>query len=292
MSNFSNSHRNFIVMKTLLLFLVSCCVNEIRTEMSCGTGTLPGGLKSLENCCKVPILFNDSTVLNCERFCMKNKLTAVDCVQECLIMTHIERKGVLNLTAIEALYSQASSKCWENVTRAGLQKCVLDTRKSEKNYKVALEKFEDCMNFHFEDNCMDFHDLLECDRVEEFMENCLNTAPTCNEWPYWIVYYPENCCVNMPYLFDDETITMAYFYCDYLNITTYADKLVCMSHFLLSANMSSIRVNKTWHFETAKDIIMYNDLTDSRYWKEIIENTMKKCENQVHGNMSSKIFIF
>lgn len=245
----------------------------------------PGGLKSLEDCCKVPLLFEDSSVYVCEKLCNKSgSSAAVDCVEQCLIMNNgIIRQNVVNVTALEVMYSRfgLAPKTWENITREGLQKCTIDVA-SGKNFKEALAKFEDCMNFHYEDNCVEFNDQAECDSVEEFMEKCMNIVPDCDHWPQWIVRLPEVCCPNMPNLFQKDAMQVADSYCDALKIPSNLGKMECIAHFVLNA--SEIYFNKKWDFQMASKLLNKNDPTNGR-WKDAIDETIKTCENQVHGDI-------
>jgi hypothetical protein len=243
----------------------------------------PGGLKSLEHCCKVPVLFEDSSIFACEKMCLKSGASVpVDCIQQCLIMNNgIVRENEVNTTALEVMYSRfgLAPKVWENITREGLHKCTLDI-KSGKNFKEVLEKFEDCMNFHFEDNCVDFNESPECDSVEDFMETCMNIEPDCNEWPQWIVRLPEQCCPNTPVLFPQDKMQAANSHCESLNIPSNLGKLECVATYLLKA--TEIYVDKKWNFQTAKNMLNKNDPKNGK-WKEAIESTIHTCESQVQG---------
>lgn len=248
---------------------------------------LPNGMKSIEECCKVPKLFDDEDISACGKtMCKSSK--SVDCVDRCLLENNqVVVKNEVNSTALEVLYSQfgLASKAWTNITHTGLQHCKLDI-KASKNYKEAMDKFNDCMNSYFLSHCVEFHDDLECDKVEDFMEDCLKVQYDCDTWPTWIVRLPETCCPNEPSLFTSEQQATAEHVCQASeDVISHLGKLECKSTHMLNA--SGIHHDNQWNFDIVPKLLNEHS-KDAEKWKNSIANTSKMCEAQVHGKIELK----
>lgn len=246
----------------------------------------PDGMKTIEECCKVPKLFDDEELQSCEKsMCKSSK--AVDCVEHCLLENNkVVVKSEVNTTAIEVLYSQfgLASKAWTNITHEGLQHCQLDI-KASKNYKEAMDKFNDCMLQHFRSHCVEFQDDVECDKVEEFMEDCLKTQPDCDTWPQWIARVPDVCCPNRPTIFSHEMIEAAEHTCESKeDVISHLGKLECKATHMLNA--AGIHHDNQWNFELIAKLLGEH-AKDAEKWKNAIEKTTKVCEAQVHGELNT-----
>lgn len=242
----------------------------------------PAGLKSIEDCCKIPKLFDENDIESCDKsMCKSSK--ANDCVDRCLLENNkIVVRNEVNTTAMEVLYSQygLASKLWTNITHEGLQQCQLDM-KTHKNYKEALDKFNACMNPYFLSHCVEFKDDLECDKVEDFMEDCLKVQYDCDTWPQWIARIPETCCPNYPSLFTSEQQSTAEQICqDSNDVISHLGKLECKATHMLNA--SGIHHDNQWNFDIVPKLLTEH-AKDAEKWKNPIGNASKLCEAQVHG---------
>lgn len=168
---------------------------------------------------------------------------------------------------------------WRPITKQGLEKCDLVYDKT-KSFKEAFEKFEDCMNINFEENCIRFKDPTECDKVEEFMLKCQNFQHNCTVWPKWIVRIPEFCCNDRPELFNKTLIKQATDHCSEQDIISNTGTMQCLAAFLL--NITNIRTADKWNFEIATKLLTESS-KNSPKWKVPIEKATEVCEKQVHG---------
>lgn len=251
----------------------------------------PANLKSLEECCQVPILFDDEVFGTCEFICSEDKKDSKnpDCPVKCLFENNgIVKKKVVNRTAIEWTYDKfgLAYPLWKNVTSSGLDKCVLEYD-DKPGLKEKFELFEKCMSKHYQVNCVQFKEPVECDAVEDFMEKCHGNHENCEIWPTWIVKLPEYCCPNRPELFSKEMKAKAEDYCSDQQIISNLGKMQCLATY--SLNATGIRSGEKWDFTIA--LKMLNDHESDPKWKSIIEKTIKTCENQVHGLIVENYFV-
>lgn len=241
----------------------------------------PSELKSLEDCCEVPVLFGNDPIHSCEHLCEKDKENP-DCPFNCLFKNNnILKNKEINKTAMEDFYDKHGygDPHWIPITKKGLEICHLEYDE-KKSLKDAFEKFEDCMNIHFEENCILFKQPAECDPVEDFMMKCQHVHHDCNVWPKWIVKLPEFCCGGRPELFSKEWLTKSEDYCKKQDLVSKAGRMQCLATFLLTS--TEIKKAEKWNFEIATKFLTENSKNDPK-WKAGIEKTMEICEKQVHG---------
>lgn len=244
----------------------------------------PKDLKSLEECCDVPIIFSDNLLSTCEHMCAHDKKDKddPDCPMYCLfINNNIMRNGVINKTAIEDFLDQHGygDPNWRPITKKGIDKCDIVYDKT-KSFRDAFEKFEDCLNINYEEHCINFKEPLECDKVEEFMVKCQNIKHDCTVWPKWIVKLPEHCCGGRPELFSKEFTSKANEYCKKQDLVSKAGTMQCLATFLV--NTTGIKTNGKWDFTIATKFLTENSKNNAK-WKTAIEKTVEACEKQVQG---------
>lgn len=242
----------------------------------------PSDLKSLEECCDVPLLFSDEQYGACEHMCSHEKDTSPDCpVKWLLKFNNIMKNSVINKTAIEAYFDQhgTNDPNWQPITKSALESChiVVDTKVS---LKKALEDFEDCMNIKFEEHCIHFKDSEGCGKVEEFIFKCQNFKHNCSVWPTWFVKLPETCCDGRPELFDSNLYKKAHNHCKKQDLFSKGEQMRCQTTFML--NESKIRTDEKWNFDVASKRLTENSKNNSK-WKTPIEKTMETCQKQVQG---------
>lgn len=253
----------------------------------------PSDLKSLEECCDVPVLFTDTGFGTCEYFCQNDKSSkdSPDCPLLCLFKNNNIFTGqLINKTAMEAFFDKhgAGDPHWRPIIKQALEKCDL-VYDQTKSFKEAFEKFEDCVNIHFEENCVSFKEPVECDKVEDFMMKCQNVQHNCTVWPKWIVKIPEVCCNDRPQLFNSSLVDKASDFCSHEDIISNTGAMQCLAAFLL--NSTNVRTAGKWNFEIATKMLKENSINDPK-WKVPIEKSIEICEKQVHGTINLIKFLF
>ena len=248
----------------------------------------PSDLRSLEECCDVPLLFNNDQYAACEHMCSHDNDTSLECPVKCLLkFNNIMKNSAINKTAIEAYFDQnGNDPNWKPITKFAMESCqfVIDPK---VNLKKIFEDFEDCMNIKFEEHCIHFKDSKGCDKVEEFMFKCQNFKHNCSVWPFWFVKLPETCCDGRPELFDSNLDIKANIYCKKQDLLSRGEQLRCLTNFML--NETKIRTNEKWNFNVASKRLTENSKNGSK-WKTAIEKTMETCQKQVQGLIT--VFLF
>lgn len=247
----------------------------------------PNDIKSVVECCEVPVLFDDNLVGTCEFFCSEDKKNGdkPDCPIDCLFNNNgLMRRKQINRTALEVTYDRfgLANPDWRNITHAALDVCPLSHNDSSKSFQDAYNAFEKCMNNYFRSHCIEYKETVECDNVEEFMDKCQNIHPDCTVWPKWIVKLPEFCCDHRPDLFTKQQQDESFDWCGDQDIISNLGKMQCYAGFMLNA--TGIKVDGKWNFQTAKKLLEDNSGNDEK-WKTAIEKTMETCEKEVHGEI-------
>ena len=237
--------------------------------------------QNLSDCCKIPALFDDESLGNCEYFCSndnKNKDNP-DCPLTCIFKNSksITPQG-LNRSALVQAYLYRCYPTWVPIINQGFDLCF--SLLNASNLKESYEKFEDCINPHFENHCIQFNSPLECDKVEDYMDKCQNIHQNCSVWPSYITKIPEPCCSGRPELFNASLISQAELYCLDQDVISRLGRMYCHSTYLL--NVTGLKVNKTWHFSLATKYLSEHS-TNLTNWKAAIDKAVAVCEKQVHG---------
>lgn len=267
----------------------SATTNETSNETtSC---TPPADMKTLEECCHSPILFEDDLHGTCEFFCSEDKKESKnpDCSFNCLFKNNgIMRKGDINKTALENTFDKfgLANPNWRPITATGVAKCPIVY--SDTNFKENVEKFEQCMTDNYRHHCIEYNPEPDCDKVEDFMNKCQNVKPDCNTWPKWIVKLPEKCCKNKPKLFNEAMMNEANRFCQTQGHLSNLGLMQCLATFLINA--TGIKPEGKWHFETATKLLSDHSGKDPK-WTSAIEKTVETCEKQVHGSLTMNYFL-
>lgn len=243
----------------------------------------PSNLKSLDECCKHPILFDDEITGTCDYLCAEDEEDKdnPDCPYNCmLINNNVVKKQKVNVTALEFIFDKygIGDPDWHNITHDGIKQC--DLKYEVGHLKENYEKFEGCMTSFYRSHCVEFKEPVECDAVEDFMLKCQHIKPNCAVWPRHIVKLPEFCCDNRPELFSKDLQDKAEDYCSDQDIISKAGTMQCLANYLL--NITSIKAAKKWNFAIAKKLLTENSKDDAK-WTATIEKTVETCEKQVHG---------
>lgn len=244
----------------------------------------PKELKSLEECCKVPVLFDDDITGTCEFFCSEDKKDSKnpDCPVNCLFKNNgILSNKKINRTAMEWTYDKfgLADPGWRNITHDGLDECDLEYDPT-KSFKDAFDKFESCINEYYRERCIEFKEAADCEKVEEFMDKCQKIHADCTTWPKWIVKIPEYCCPNRPELFEKDLQAKAKDYCSDQDIISNLGTMQCLAHFML--NFTGVHVAGKWNYPAAKKLLLDHSGNDAK-WTSTIDKTMETCEKQVNG---------
>ena len=250
------------------------------TTLSCKP--YPSDLRSLEECCEVPVLFDVNVKRSCEHICLDVKAADQNCVIECLFRNNgLMKNNEINKTALAHTFDKfgLGDPEWRNITREAIDECWLEHNES-KSFQDIFEEFEKCMNKFYLEHCVEGKEPVECDKVSEFMEECQNIAADCLTWPKWIVKLPEYCCDNRPELFSKEIKTKADLYCAPQSIPSNLGQMQCLATFMI--NVTGIKFDGKWDFTIAKDFLIDHSRNDEK-WKTAIEKTIETCEKQVHG---------
>lgn len=275
-----------------MLTCFTCKASATETANETTSCTPPADMKTLEECCHSPILFEDDLHGTCEFFCSEDKKESKnpDCSLNCLFKNNgIMRKNEINTTALENTYDKFghANPNWRPITASGMAKCPLVY--VESKFKENVEIFEKCMTDNYRHHCIEYNPEADCDKVEDFMNKCQNVQPDCNTWPRWIVKLPESCCHHKPKLFNDAMMNEAQRSCNKPQITiSNLGSMQCQATFLIGA--TGIKAEGKWHFPIATKLLNDHSGNDPK-WTSAIDKTIETCEKSVHGLLIINILV-
>lgn len=245
----------------------------------------PKELKSLEDCCEIPVMFKDYLVNACKYLCSEPSKTEkpADCVVRCLLTNNkVFRYDKFNHTAMETMFDQfgLGDPSWKPVIKKALETCPLVLGKMD-DLQESFEIFENCTKTVFLEKCVEFKNELECDLVDDFMTKCQNLQPNCTIWPRWIVKLPEMCCDNRPELFKSDLKAQSDDVCASHagDEVSKLGSMQCKASTLLK--LSKIKTEVGWNFTKAQEMLKDNTKNDK--WKPSIEKSVETCEKHVQG---------
>lgn len=142
----------------------------------------------------------------------------------------------------------------------------------------SLAIFYECVNHKLADNCVEFVNTRECDKVEEYFETCKDIQPDCDSWPESLPN-PEVCCKTVR-LFNRELIQNCKKICAMKEL--YIPLQLNCTHRCLF-NDSKVRVDGKFDFNVVKSLLMKNSKNNLN-WEKPIENAVEKCEKKLKGS--------
>lgn len=156
----------------------------------------PSGLKTLSECCEIPVHNNKEVENTCENYCAFKKDFGgehMDCVLNCYVnRTRIlTRKEKINAISVVSLYEKNDfTGHWTEVINRGIASCNYE---SIGALKENLVKYFNCIDDYLAENCIWFKDDDGCYDVFNHFKNCSSPQIDCS---IKTARYASDCCIK------------------------------------------------------------------------------------------------
>lgn len=244
----------------------------------------PVSLKTIEECCELPYLFESDTEMFCTEKCAPlindlKQLTA--CMDECFLANSsvvtenrkLNEDGVKNISFIFGNIEYISP-AWQPVTLEALRICELN---EAGDVNRDLANFKGCVRDYLKQHCASFMTSPECELVEVHAWKCRRIEVNCSIWPYGY----EMCC-DAPemFKFKKDIIESCEKGC---REKEFFQILLRKCFFDCIATETKMVVGDEFDFEVVKELLMFNN---SLEWEKPVTNTLEKCQLEFKGWLS------
>jgi hypothetical protein len=145
----------------------------------------PSNLFAPEICCQTPQLFNEQEKLTCDKKCSKIQLFTqfkLKCVDKCLFdETGVRNDDEFDFTVIKKLLNENTrNEEWKNVIEKAAEKCETKLKEfqgSNTNEKMQNSYLLTCLHDQMSENCVEFRDDSNCNKVRRYMKHCPDAKP-------------------------------------------------------------------------------------------------------------------
>lgn len=202
-----------------------------------------------------------------------------DCAARCYAnVTLLITDGKLNKNVAKRIYSNTAyyEHRWMKLINDSVDECEYD---ESGVLAENLAKFFECINQNLENNCVDFVNSHECDKVQKHFEKCHNFEPDCKHWPQTLIN-PEVCCVT-PRLFSQNHILSCRRKCSAKELFLQR-QLKCVDNCLY--NDTKVKENGKFDFTVVQKLLIENSKSQPD-WEKSIEDAVEKCEKKMRGCM-------
>lgn len=146
----------------------------------------------------------------------------------------------------------------------------------------SLASFFECTNQNLEDNCVNFVNTLECDKVQEHFEACKNLKPDCKRWPDNYLD-PEICC-NTPRLFSPMSRHTVNCRKKCSSQELFIPRIIKCVENCLNVD-TKLKVNGKFDFKVVRKLLLESTLKKEE-WEKPIKEAAEKCEGRMNGEKS------
>lgn len=268
-----------------ILFHVS---TTFATSDSCETW--PPDLKTLKECCNLPIRYTCSHEISCAVSCSDEhpnlKLTSISasavdvgvmrtCIEDCFIQKSYLFTGdkKINKTAAKLLYHNINSfSNWTQAIEVAVDSCEMG---SDQSLSFKLANYFSCVEDSLAKSCKDFiYQLDGCPATIEHYEKCQNVQTDCTIWPRTAVS-PIYCCDDVPKVFSEAIISNCYEKCESSEYFKHFEYR-CIHNCLFDA--TNVMDNNKFNFVIAKKLLLEN-VINTEDWITSIDIAVDSCEN-------------
>lgn len=240
----------------------------------------PENLKPLRECCNIPHHSNTILMNHCYFKCNtsdKDGDQQNDCAAKCYTnFTLLITDDKLNKNVVKRIYGGNAfyEEKWMKLINGSVDNCDFD----ESGPLVEnLAKFFECINLQLENNCASFTNSIECDKVQEYFEQCNNIKPDCEVWPQTVIN-PDVCCKTPP-VFSQRHINT----CRQKSLTKelfLPRQIKYMESCLF--NETNIKVDGKFDFAVLQKLLIANT-KENPEWEKPITEAIEKCEKKMKG---------
>lgn len=243
----------------------------------------PENLKPVRDCCNIPHNSNSILMSHCFFKCHTNGTDGNeqnDCAARCYANATllINDDGKLNKNVAKRIYGNSAynEQRWMKLINDSVDECEYN---ESGVLAENLAKFFECINENLENNCVDFVNSQECDKVQEHFEKCHNFEPDCKHWPQTLIN-PEVCCIT-PRLFSQQQILSCRRKCLVKELFLQR-QIKCVDNCLF--NDTKVKENGRFDFAVIHKLLIENSKSQPD-WEKSIENAVEKCEKKMKGFM-------
>lgn len=236
----------------------------------------PQGLKTIEECCNVPNLFDIVTFSNCSYQCHDSA-----CNAKCYVdSTHIIENGKLNKASILLGISHfGPESVWDEIIQNSLDKCE-DSVNSRVELEEQLIELFSCLKKEASKDCPEYQGIMGCSRVEKYVEDC-HREENCEKWPKRFDINTVIACCNIP------------------DLVSHAERRDCHNKCMFSTNTFNctefcamkmerfVKYGKLNVSETKK--ALNENRNQSMPWEKVIDDAVEDCVKELKGKLN-KIF--
>lgn len=248
--------------------------------------TWPENLKSLRDCCELPVGPNP-VILN---YCFRTKCAHLnesesdqnECGARCFsnMTLLLDDSGEINKNVVKRIYNTHATYAteWIVVINQTVETSCLETDKS-KPLAESFAAYFNCIDLNLAENCASFVNSLECDHVQEHFEKCKNISVDCQVWPESIIVDVDMCCI-VPKLFSKQIHDGCREKCHAKEL--FHDRLVnCTKECMFSEARLQTDSGEI-DFEVVKQTLIENSKNNSM-WFEVIEKAVGYCFDKYRG---------
>lgn len=251
--------------------------------------TWPESLRSLHDCCEVPVGPNP-VILN---YCFRTRCAHLndtendqnDCAARCFanMTLLLNEDGEIDKNIVKRIYNihAAYSVEWLHV----INETVDSSCDFDKTQPIAesFAAYFDCITSNLEKNCASFVNSLECDHVQEHFEKCKNVSSDCSKPPENLIADVDMCCI-VPKLFSKQIHNNCREKCHAKEL--FHDRRVKCIRECMFAEAKIKTESGDIDFEAVKQTLIENSKNNS-LWLNVIEKSVGYCANKKHQGESS-----
>jgi hypothetical protein len=186
--------------------------------------------------------------------------------------------GKFNKNIVKRIYNMNSfyEQRWVKLINDSVESCKFE---ESKNLARSLAKFFECTNQYLEDNCINFVNTLECDKVQEHFESCNNVTADCNTWPENLLD-PEFCC-NTPRMFSQNSKHSVSCRRKCSAEELFIPRQIKCVESCLNVD-TKLKVNGKFDFKVVKQLLLESTQKKDE-WEKPISAAAEKCEGKLNG---------
>lgn len=283
-------------MNSISLGFVLLAIVFVAAESEDSCEPWPSELKSLKECCTLPVRLMCPSEVSCAKECSEENVGVklddqsasvedVDkmrkCIEDCFIKLSylMENKTTkINKKMARKLYhsNHPFIETWIESVENSVEKCELG---SSESFSTNLAEFFNCVDVNLIKRCdhVQYH-IEGCEKVEEHLQKCRNIQPNCTEWPV-LLFKPKHCCIDPPPLLNDDLVKKCYENCDAIEyFRQFAGQ--CVHKCLYEETKITTAEDSKFDFEIVKKLLVENS-NKTVDWTSAIDFASQECEKLI-----------
>jgi hypothetical protein len=262
---------------TIILFLFASVFadSDSDSDLDCeleDCKTWPKSLKSVRECCNLPIYLDSKFDSDCNSKCLYQVKPDPDCATKCYVNnTKIVVDNQINSEAVKKIYYQKTAIVWKDALEAAIEKCECEFDSEAETLSKAIVGYYNCINEILAKDCKSFQQCKDCLMTEEHYKTCQNVSFDCSKWN---LPDPMLCC-KVPQLVTLESCDKCKINCGRSQfLPTQQQKCVTTCS---TGTVEEMVKNGTIDFELVKKILKEN-VNNTEKWEKAIETAVESCQ--------------